>query len=97
MSVESEANVTLKNLLDLQSDLTSLSQALLECYEVLDSNISALSEKWQDEKFDEFEASFRTRKEQIMFLSEKYNMWATQYMPPRIDVIKEALGTSVGK
>lgn len=95
MSVESEANVTLKNLLDLQSDLTSLSQALLECYEVLDSNISALSEKWQDEKFEEFEASFRTRKEQIMFLSEKYKMWATQYLPPRIDVIKEALGSNV--
>lgn len=95
MSVESEANVTLKNLLDLQSDLTSLSQALLECYEVLDSNISALSEKWQDEKFEEFEASFRSRKEQIMFLSEKYKMWATQYLPPRIDVIKEALGSNV--
>lgn len=97
MTVASHTEVGSKELLQLQSDLISLSKALQDCYEVLDNNISALNEEWRDAKFDEFEASFRTRKEQIMFLAEKYYDWATKYLQKRIDVVIEIENKKVSK
>ena len=91
MSVEaSHVEVGLNELTQLQSELIALSKSLNDCYEFVENNIKILNEKWQDEKFDEFEESFSKRKELIMELSEKYYAWATKYLQPRIDVIKEA-------
>ena len=95
MTVASHTEVGSKELLQLQSDLISLSKALEDCYGFVEDSIKSLNEEWKDEKFEEFEASFRTRKEQIMFLAEKYYEWATKYLQRRIDVVIEAENTKV--
>ena len=89
MSKESHAEVGSKELSQLQSELIALSNALKDCYEFVENNIQALNEEWRDAKFDEFENSFRSRKDQIMELSEKYYTWATQYLQQRIEDVLE--------
>ncbi|MBO4698319.1 hypothetical protein J5690_01745 [bacterium] len=89
MTKGTHAEVGSKELLQLQSELISLSTALKDCYEFVENNIKALNEEWRDAKFDEFEDSFRSRKDQIMELSEKYYNWATQYLQQRIEDVLE--------
>lgn len=96
MTFESLTKVSSASLENLQSNLIQLSDRLQECYELLSSDLSALHEDWQDEKFDEFEQEFRSRKEQIREISEKYREWANSYLPPRIETIKEAEGRGMG-
>ena len=96
MNFESLTKVSSASLENLQSNLIQLSDKLKECYKLLSSDMSALHEDWQDEKFDEFEEEFRSRKEQIREISEKYREWANSYLPPRIDIIKEAEGRGMG-
>jgi len=89
MGKESHAEVGSKELLQLQSELISLSTALKDCYGFVEDSIKSLNEEWRDAKFDEFEDSFRSRKDQIMELSEKYYNWATQYLQQRIEDVLE--------
>ncbi len=93
MAIASHTEVGSKELEQLQSDLIALSKSLNDCYEFVESSIKTLNEDWKDKKFEEFETSFRSRKEQIMELSQKYYDWATRYLQPRIDVVKEAENT----
>lgn len=92
MNFESLTKVSSASLENLQANLIQLSDKLQECYEVLSSDLSALHEDWQDDKFDEFEENFRSRKEQIREISEKYREWANSYLPPRIEIIKDSEG-----
>lgn len=96
MTFESLTKVSSASLENLQSNLIQLSDRLQECYEILSSDLTALHEDWDDEKFEEFEEEFRSRKEQIREISEKYREWANSYLPPRIEVIKEAEGRGMG-
>lgn len=89
MASISGAEVSSKALIELQASLISLSKDLKELYDVLCNNMSALSEDWRDEKYNEFEEGFRPSKELILELSEKYAEWANQYLPPRIEAIIE--------
>ncbi|MCM1177773.1 MAG: hypothetical protein NC308_05970 [Clostridium sp.] len=90
MISDSGVEVSSKALIDLQGDLNSLSDNLQELYEVLSRAMSSLNEDWRDDKYEEFEQEFRSSKELIMELSEKYREWANQYLPPRIELIIEA-------
>lgn len=92
MSFESLTQVSASSLETLQADLNNLSEKLLDCYELLSSEISELNQDWKDEKFDEFEGEFRSRKEKIREIAEKYKEWANSYLPPRIELAKEAEG-----
>lgn len=92
MSFESLTQVSASSLETLQADLNILSEKLLDCYELLSSEISELNQDWKDEKFDEFEGEFRSHKEKIREIAEKYKEWANSYLPPRIELAKEAEG-----
>lgn len=96
MAFESRAKVSSASLERLQLNLIQLSDSLQECYEILSSDLTALHEDWDDEKFEEFEEEFRSRKEQIREISEKYREWANSYLPPRIELIKESEGRGMG-
>ena len=87
MISNSGVEVSSKALIDLQGDLNNLSDNLKELYEMLATAMSALNEDWKDEKYDEFEQEFRSSKELIGELSDKYREWANQYLPPRIEII----------
>ncbi len=85
-----------RSLKELQSELNALSNALQELYETLESDIARVSESWVDQQFENFGNEFRSRKEAIMELSEKYKQWANQYLPPRIELAEKYEGASTG-
>ncbi len=78
-----------KSLIQLQTDLLKLSSSLKETYELLKDNESELSDHWMDEKFEEFEKDFKSSRDHIIELSDKYEGWAKQYLPPIIEVVIE--------
>lgn len=90
MFSNSGSYVSSEALLNLQSELNALSRNLEELYETLSDAISLVNEDWCDSKFEEFEQEFRSSKELILELSEKYDEWANGYLPPRIETIMEA-------
>lgn len=96
MISNSGVEVSSKALISLQGDLNNLSNNLKKLYEVLGQAMSSLNEDWRDEKFDQFENEFRSCKELIIELSEKYHEWANQYLPPRIELIIEAENARMG-
>lgn len=85
-----------RSLIELQSELNALSTALKELYETLESDIARVSDSWVDQQFENFGNEFRSRKELIMELSEKYNQWANKYLPPRIELAQKYEGFSAG-
>lgn len=96
MTSNSGVEVSSQALRSLQKDLKSLSGNLHDLYEVLSMAMSSLHEDWRDAKFDEFEQEFRSSKELIEELSEKYNEWADKYLPPRIEVIADIEKSRMG-
>ncbi len=93
---DSTGKVTVESLEKLQSELKSLSNALMDCYNLLNSQLLELSEDWQDSKYDEFEEEFKSSKEKIREISERYLEFADKYLPPRIQWIKDTLGSGMG-
>lgn len=93
---ESTGNVTVESLEKLQSELKILSEKLMDCYDLLHSQLSELSEDWQDAKFEEFEEEFKSSKEKIREISERYMEFADKYLPPRIEQIRISLGSGMG-
>jgi len=89
MASASGAEVSSQALIELQSDLIALSGNLSKLYDALHDNKSKLSEEWRDEKYDEFAEEFEQSEKLISELSEKYAEWANQYLPPRIESVRE--------
>ena len=85
---ESTGKVTVESLENLRAELKILSERLMDGYELLNSQLSELSEDWQDAKFDEFEEEFKTSKKKIREISERYLEFADKYLPPRIEQIR---------
>lgn len=83
-------------LIELQSNLKQLSTNLKDLYELLSSNISAIAEVWQDEKYTEFDEEFSARKEKIIEISENYNKWASNTLPPIIEDVIAAEKVRIG-
>ncbi len=96
MTSNSRVEVSSQALKNLREDLKSLSSNLHDLYEALSTSMTSLHEDWLDAKFDEFEQEFRSSKEQIEELSEKYNEWANQYLPPRIEIIEDIEKSGMG-
>ena len=78
--------VSSKSLTELQTELKNLSDNLKELYDVLSTAVTAANEQWQDGKYDEFVNEFRSSKETVIELSDKYKEWANSYLPPRIEL-----------
>lgn len=85
-----------RSLRELQSELIALSNTLRELYETLNSDMARLSDSWVDQQFENFGEEFRSRQELIMSLSEKYDQWANQYLPPRIELAEKHERLSAG-
>jgi len=94
--MDSFAHVSSKSLIELKSNLLRLAEELNNTYDTLKSRESDLGEAWMDDKFSEFEEDFRSSRELINELSEKYSYWAKQYLPPIIELAIEYENASVG-
>lgn len=92
----SHSQASSASLTNLRSNLISLSDNLQELYDLLSDNLSALASEWEDEKFAEFDDEFRSSREKIIELAEKYREWANVYLPPRIEKITEAEKLGMG-
>lgn len=90
------AYATSRSLIELQSELNALSTALRDLYDALESDIARVSESWVDQQFEEFGNEFRSRKEAIMELSDKYSQWANKYLPLRIELALKYEGSNAG-
>lgn len=90
MSSISHAQASSVALINLRSNLISLSDNLQELFDLLSDNLSALASEWEDEKFAEFDDEFRSSREKILLLADKYREWADVYLPPRIEKIIQA-------
>lgn len=86
MSSLTAAYVSSKSLINLQTELRGMSEVLKDLYDVLWGNLNALAEEWTDEKMEEFNEEFKSSKETIIELSQKYKEWADSYLPPRIEL-----------
>lgn len=93
---ESTGKVTVESLVKLQSELKNLSEKLMDCYQLLHSQLSELSNDWLDAKFDEFEEEFKSSKEKIREISERYLEFADKYLPPIIEKLIIINGTPMG-
>lgn len=76
-----------KILIELQSNLRSLSEKLNDTYEFLKGNETQLGEAWMDDKFSEFDDEFKESREVISEISERYKDWAERALPPYIDIM----------
>jgi hypothetical protein len=88
--------VSSQQLKNLQTQLIQLSKNLLECYDTLCYGLKNLNEDWKDDKFDEFNTEFKDSKEKIREIGEKYQEWATTYLPPRIELTEKAERMGMG-
>ncbi len=82
--------VSSEQLIVLQTELKQLSKNLMETYETVSLGLKNLSEDWKDDKYEEFEQEFKSSKEEIREIAEKYEQWANSYLPPRIELTQEA-------
>lgn len=89
--------VSSKALIELQTELRNLSENLNELYEMLSQAVTSVNDQWQDGKYEEFENEFRSSKEMVLDLSEKYKGWADSYLPPYIEkaIEYEKAGVSI--
>jgi uncharacterized protein YukE len=89
--------VNSEQLITLQTELKQLSRNLFETYDTLSTGLKNLNEDWKDDKYDEFEQEFKSSKEEIREMAEKYEEWANAYLPPRIEITQEAERISMSR
>lgn len=87
--------VSVGQLIELQSSLVKLSQNLMNTYDDLNSALKILGEDWNDDKFDEFETEFRSSKENIHEIAERYMRWANTYLQARINELQDYERSSI--
>ena len=92
MASASAAYTSINSLQGLQNELISMSKNLNDLYDMLNTALSTVNEHWSDSKFEEFNEEFRSSKELIDELSQKYENWAKDYIQKRIDVLTKVPG-----
>lgn len=92
MPAASTAITSLESLKELQNELISMSENMNDLYDMINTALSTVNVHWSDSKFEEFEEEFRSSKELINELSQKYENWAKNYIQERIDVLIKTEG-----
>ena len=63
-----------------QKDINQLAATLQQYKNTLERNLKALSNDWKDAKYQQFESSFRSKKEQIQEISIFMKKWSDTYL-----------------
>ena len=72
-------------LTELKNDLTNLSKALHELYELMNADMRQVGEAWRDGKYEEFVSGYRTKINKCEEISIRYTEWCTKVLAPAID------------
>ena len=86
--MDSAAKVDPVELKAFEDDLEIMSGAFNELYDLIETHLLTVHEKWQDSKFDEFTDVFRKDQERVSELAEKYHNWSL-YVQERREVIEK--------
>lgn len=85
-----------KGLTELKNDLTNLSKALHELFELMNADMRQVGEAWRDGKYEEFVSGYRPQINKCEEISERYAEWCKRVLEPAIEECIEIETTDVG-
>ncbi|MBO7540936.1 MAG: hypothetical protein J6T33_04680 [Bacteroidales bacterium] len=74
-----------QGLTDLKNDLTNLSKALHELYELMNADMRNLGQAWRDGKYEEFVDGYRPQINKCEEISLRYTEWCGKVLDPAIE------------
>lgn len=90
------AEVSSEALTGLQGDLRNLSSSLHDLYDVMNADMSQVSEFWQDPKYQEFVDGYKPQVNKCEEISQRYNKWCSSVLQEAIDKVVEIEMANVG-
>lgn len=85
-----------QGLTELKNDLTNLSKALHELFELMNADMCQVGEAWRDGKYEEFVNGYRPQINKCEEISERYAEWCKKVLEPAIEECIEIETTDVG-
>lgn len=90
------ARVGSEALSDLKIDLTNLSKALHEIYELMQADMRQVNVAWQDSKYQEFVDNYQPQIQKCDEIANRYTEWCTKVLDPTIENVIAVETTDVG-
>ena len=92
------ARVGSEALTELKIDLTNLSKALHEIYELMHADMRQVNSAWQDSKYQEFVDNYQPQIRKCDEIANRYTEWCTKVLDPTIEnvIAVETADVSVG-
>lgn len=85
-----------EGLTELKNDLTNLSKALHELYELMNADMRQVGEAWRDGKYEEFVSGYKPKINKCEEISERYSEWCKKVLDPAIEECMAIETTDVG-
>lgn len=85
------AQVSLKDLEELQSNLRKISLQLDSYDHTIGLAIRSVGENWRDQRYEEFINDFKQHEQKISEISNNYKKWANGYLQEQIESVKNYL------
>lgn len=85
-----------EGLTELKNDLTNLSNALHELFELMNADMRQVGEAWRDSKYEEFVSGYKPQIAKCEEISERYAEWCKKVLEPAIDECMAIETTDVG-
>lgn len=73
-----------QGLTELKNDLTNLSKALHELFELMNADMRQVGEAWRDSKYEEFVSGYKPKIAKCEEISERYAEWCKKVLEPAI-------------
>lgn len=83
-------------LTELKNDLTNLSKALHELYELMNADMRQVGNAWRDGKYEEFISGYKPQIAKCEEISERYAEWCKNVLEPAIEECIAIETTDVG-
>ena len=90
------AEVSSEALTGLKSDLTQLSEYLLELYDLMTADMTQVGEYWRDPKYEEFQSGYSKQIKECERISQRYTEWCGKVLDPTIERVIAIERTDVG-
>lgn len=85
-----------EGLTELKNDLTNLSKALHEVFELMNADMRQVGEAWRDGKYEEFVSGYRPQINKCEEISERYAEWCKRVLEPAIEECIDIEKSDVG-
>lgn len=84
---ENDMNVSSGEVIAFKDKLVKLSQVLKECHDTISNGLAMLGQDWRDVKYEQFVEEFKSSKEEILEIGERYEQWSAGYLAQKIQDI----------